>query len=191
MSGECPSALTQTEYGNILIGQMIPPTLQILSVRTLPLNSEHRIVFPGSGITTNFNPPCTTTTQNGISCVTGPNLFQCPDSGTCSGTLTCSNTPGSHSAYAYIDVDGFPFFDGINELHNNVSISIYPNPMTSFSIIEINGEQNAEVAIYDMVGKLLLRKKLVANKTEIQKGDLAQGVYLVRVNQYIKKLVVE
>ena len=146
--------------------------------------------FPGSGIQTVFNGVCTTTIQNGDSCLQAQ-VWLCVHSGQCYGTPVCSNTPGSHSAYAYIDVDGFPFFDGINELHNNVSISIYPNPMTSSSIIEINGEQNAEVEIYDMVGKLLLRKKLVANKTEIQKGDLAQGIYLVKVNQYIKKLVVE
>jgi len=151
--------------------------------------------FPGSGPSISFNGACTTTCQNGVCCTTGPSLAVCPDSGTCTGTLVCSNQPGSHSAYAYIDAYCTSTV-GINELPNNNIIRIYPNPMTSSSIIEIKPlinqiNQWSEVVIYDVPGKELLRRKLTANKTEIRKGDLERGIYFVRVNEYIKKLIVE
>jgi len=146
--------------------------------------------FPGGQPTTIINGDCTTTCQNGVCCTSGPSLSLCPDSGLCSGTLLCTNQPGTHSAYAYIDAYCASTI-GINELSSNNAIRIYPNPMTSFSIIEISGTKSSEVVIYDVLGKELLRRKLTANKTEIRKGDLERGIYFVRVNEYIKKLIVE
>jgi len=154
--------------------------------------------FPGNQPTTTINGGCTTTCQNGVCCTSGLSLAACPDSGLCSGTLVCANQPGSHSAYAYIDAYCASTV-GINELLSNNAIRIYPNPMTSSSIIEIKPlinqinqiNQWSEVVIYDVPGKELLRRKLTANKTEIRKGDLERGIYFVRVNEYIKKLIVE
>jgi hypothetical protein len=141
--------------------------------------------FPGNQPTTIINGNCTTTCQNGVCCTTGN---ACLD--TCIGTLTCNNQPGNHSAYAYIDAY-CSAITGINELNNNAAIRIYPNPMTSSCIIEIIGTKSSEVVIFDMLGKELIRRKLTANKTEIQKGDLEPGIYFVRVNEYVKKLIVE
>jgi len=76
------------------------------------------------------------------------------------------------------------------------SFFIYPNPLTSSSILQLNTQvTNAEVIIYDMVGKEIMRKKLTGDKMEIEKGSLEQGVYFVRVvsdeRQWVEKLVVE
>ena len=48
--------------------------------------------------------------------------------------------------------------------------------------------KDAEVIIYDMLGNEQLRKKLTGLKTEIQRGDLAAGVYFARVNTGEKQL---
>jgi len=77
-----------------------------------------------------------------------------------------------------------------NELH------IYPNPMTSSSILQLNTQvKDAEVIIYDMVGKEMMRKKLAGDKMEIERGGLVRGIYFVRVvseeGQWAEKLVVE
>ena len=140
--------------------------------------------FPGQAPTTIINGNCTTTCQNGICCT------NCGIVDSCNGTFACSNQPGSHSAYAYIDAYCAATV-GINELSNNTAIRIYPNPMTSSCIIEINGTKATEIIIYDMLGKELIRRKLTANKTEIRKGDLERGIYFVRVNEYVKKLIIE
>jgi hypothetical protein len=85
--------------------------------------------------------------------------------------------------------------NGIEEL-NNAGISIYPNPLTSSSILQLNTQvNNADVVIYDMVGKELMRKKLTGSRMEIVKGSLQSGVYFVKVTaedkQFVQKMVVE
>jgi len=83
----------------------------------------------------------------------------------------------------------------INEIFNKEFI-LYPNPLTSSSILQFNTLiKNAEVVIYDMVGKEMIRKKLTGDRMEIKKGSLEGGVYLVKVigedGQWVAKLVVE
>jgi len=79
---------------------------------------------------------------------------------------------------------------------DNAAISFYPNPLTSSSILQLNTQvTNAEVIIYDIVGKEIMRKKLTGHKMEIEKGSLESGVYFVKVvseeRQWVAKLVVE
>jgi len=87
-------------------------------------------------------------------------------------------------------------FAGINELTSGNAFSVYPNPLTSSSTLQLNTQvTDAEVAIYDMVGKELMRNKLTGNRMEIEKGSLVSGVYFVKLTgegrQWVEKLVVE
>jgi hypothetical protein len=87
-------------------------------------------------------------------------------------------------------------FTGNNELTPGNTLSIYPNPLTSSSILQLNTKvTNAEVVIYDMLGKEMMRKKLTGDRMEIEKGSLESGVYFVRVRseerQWVEKMVVE
>jgi len=85
-------------------------------------------------------------------------------------------------------------------------LSFYPNPLTSSSTLQLNTQlKDAEVVIYDVVGKEILSKKLTGSKMEIEKGSLESGVYFVRVRseerqsaggrircgEWVEKLVVE
>jgi len=88
----------------------------------------------------------------------------------------------------------------ISEAQSDNSISVYPNPLTSSSILQLNtqlipNESGAEVIIYDIVGKEMMRKKLAGDRMEIEKGNLASGVYFVKVRseegQWVEKMVVE
>ena len=85
----------------------------------------------------------------------------------------------------------------VNELHNSVnSLYIYPNPLTSSSILQLNTQlKDAEVVIYDMLGKEMLRSKLTGNRMEIKRGNLESGVYFIKVStkerQWVNKMVVE
>jgi len=98
--------------------------------------------FPGNQPTTTINGGCTTTCQNGVCCTTGLSLAACPDSGLCSGTLVCTNQPGTHSAYAYIDAvcDSSPLL-GYNPsiCAGNGAVTIHaPTGYASYSWSPIN-----------------------------------------------------
>ena len=95
---------------------------------------------------------------------------------------------------------------GIEEMIPDNSFIVSPNPVTSSSILQLNTQvKDAEVIIYDMVGKEMMRKKfapsnpsfggLTGDRMEIEKGRLERGVYFVRVRseerQWVEKMVVE
>ena len=85
---------------------------------------------------------------------------------------------------------------GINEVLNSEEIKIYPNPISSTSIIFFNKElKDAEVVIYDVLGKEMMRKKMGGDKMQIEKGSLSSGCYTVIVKhndrQSALKLIVE
>lgn len=87
-------------------------------------------------------------------------------------------------------------FVGINEIMENTRFNIYPNPLTSISILQLNGNhQNADVSITDNLGKELFKRQMTGSTMEINKGSLTSGIYFVRVTadgkQYTEKLVVQ
>jgi len=91
----------------------------------------------------------------------------------------------------------WPKILGIGELSKSyLGITISPNPLTSFSTLQLNTQlTSAEVVIYNMLGKEMLRKTLTGNSMEIEKGTLGSGVYFVRVRneerQWVEKMIVE
>jgi hypothetical protein len=145
---------------------------------------------------------CTVTTAtyaNGTVCTD-----TCDSSGNCSpiscnGTLPCiHNSAGFHGAYAYIDAYCSPISD-IKELEGDMAISISPNPVhTAFTVTFNNSKLqtlNSKLFIFDILGREVLSKTLSNNKTEIERGDLESGVYMVKVRdgvrEFAKKLVIE
>ena len=78
-------------------------------------------------------------------------------------------------------------FLGVNELQNENSITIYPNPATD--ILNIDVIKNVSVSIIDMTGKIILQ----SNQKHIDVSGLAKGIYSVVIisgnNKVVKKLV--
>jgi hypothetical protein len=64
---------------------------------------------------------------------------------------------------------------------------IYPNPATEGFIIHA-GEQKATVCIYDLRGVLVLTQQ-VTGECYVDITSLKQGVYMVKTNGLIKKIV--
>jgi len=76
----------------------------------------------------------------------------------------------------------------ISEIDNN-SFEIYPNPANNFIVIE---NTNAEKAsILDITGKLIKEINLNNDKTIIDISDLNQGVFFVKIENNIQKLIVK
>ncbi len=80
---------------------------------------------------------------------------------------------------------------GVNT--ESVTISVYPNPATSFiNISGITGQ--ASVTIYDVNGFVVERTQLVSSKTPVSVSHLAKGIYFLSIKNQegdvmIKKLV--
>ncbi len=81
---------------------------------------------------------------------------------------------------------------GIENSNNTVDVKIYPNPFGTRASIEIKGLAGitGELLIYDLPGKEVFRTPLAGPLSEIQRGNLADGIYLYKVynkNQLIGK----
>ena len=78
-------------------------------------------------------------------------------------------------------------FVGVDELQNDDSIKLYPNPSTN--IITIEGDNISLVSVYDVTGKLIIESK----EKQMDVSALAKGVYSVVVvfakNRTVKKMV--
>jgi photosystem II stability/assembly factor-like uncharacterized protein len=85
---------------------------------------------------------------------------------------------------------------GINEIGQNNSFSLYPNPITSFSTLRINTTiKNGEVIVYDMLGKEIIKKPINDDKVELEKGNIESGIYFVTVRnnerQFSQKVIIK
>ncbi|MBP1630158.1 MAG: leucine-rich repeat protein [Bacteroidetes bacterium] len=85
-----------------------------------------------------------------------------------------------------------------NEIDNNISVKLYPNPTNKKAILSIeNGVEMTEVQIIDMYGKIVDMYKLEGGKSqlEINVEGLAKGIYNICIisgkDIQTKKLIVE
>ena len=86
----------------------------------------------------------------------------------------------------------------INEIQTNISTKLYPNPSNGKSKLEIKGlNSEADVLIYDMVGRVIQKHKVNQNtkELEIDLKSSDKGVYFVRIVnnsiKHTKKLIVK
>ncbi len=78
-----------------------------------------------------------------------------------------------------------------DDLYSTESINIYPNPTTDIVTIKLNDEvKDKSLQILDLSGKIVLRKNISGNSTEIDVSVLEKGVYLIKVGGKMEKLIV-
>lgn len=85
----------------------------------------------------------------------------------------------------------------INNIDDNLSVNIYPNPTTSMLFIDFNDQKNIanRVLMIDMLSQVVLETTL-SNKNEISIGNAAKGVYLLQFynfnnNVATRKIIIE
>ena len=65
----------------------------------------------------------------------------------------------------------------------DIKTKIYPNPTTNFIIIELENNVNAELLVYDINGKIVIKDKLRdEQKKQLDFSFLTQGNYLLHIN---------
>jgi len=86
--------------------------------------------------------------------------------------------------------------EGINELSNTGSYSIYPNPAENMVTITGTDETMKQVNIYNMVGQSVLSTETTHKQFTVNTSGLSSGVYFVNIKEesgrsYTMKLVRE
>ncbi len=85
-----------------------------------------------------------------------------------------------------VDVD---FVTAINELIEN-KVKVYPNPTANEITIEFSEPKTTQLLITDLSGKIMLTKQLVnANKANITLNGLANGVYFLKLDNRLVKVI--
>ena len=65
----------------------------------------------------------------------------------------------------------------------DIKTKIYPNPTTNFLIIELEKNVNAELLVYDINGKIVIKDKLnEEQKKQLDFSFLNQGNYFLHIN---------
>jgi PKD repeat protein len=72
---------------------------------------------------------------------------------------------------------------GIHDLYEQLpSITVMPNPFNQYTVVNVDGDvQPYEMTIYDLVGKAVRHELSAANTFNIQRGNLASGMYMYEV----------
>ena len=83
------------------------------------------------------------------------------------------NGAGSYLLLDDLDLVMWPTSAGITELSE--SLQIYPNPTTD--IVKLSLKSQAELKIYDVLGKLRLQTQLYAGEHELNLGKYSPGIY--------------
>ncbi|MFC2111402.1 T9SS type A sorting domain-containing protein, partial [Bacteroidota bacterium] len=78
---------------------------------------------------------------------------------------------------------------------SNYQISTYPNPFTNELTLEFPRTIiNANVSLYDIVGKQMMQSTITDSKTKLNTSALQNGIYLIKVvtedgNVFVGKVV--
>jgi predicted lactoylglutathione lyase len=77
-------------------------------------------------------------------------------------------------------------------LELNSTIALYPNPTHSELNIQINSSIiGNDLYIFDAVGKIVYKQQLLSTQTTIAVSNFADGNYIVRVGEVVKRFVVQ
>lgn len=87
-------------------------------------------------------------------------------------------------------IANFIYVDNILE-SNYTNFSIYPNPASDFIIVENDNSYQYDMTIYDMTGKVVLKKQIDSIKNKINIGELPDGTYIISFNNktYYKLII--
>jgi len=82
---------------------------------------------------------------------------------------------------------------GVDELFNDYQVQIYPNP--SAGNFNISGAKDMDVAVFDMLGHQIVKKRLTEENAQLSLDNLAKGLYFAKFQKDgktgIKKLIIK
>ena len=84
---------------------------------------------------------------------------------------------------------------GIGEVTTKIA-SIYPNPTSGIFTIELTElSENSSLTVYDMLGKIIVRKESITTTTQIDLSGNEKGIYLINIQtnnkQTVRKITIQ
>ena len=109
-------------------------------------------------------------------------------------TLTAAGLNFNKFQDAVVGIE--PLANGVSDISKHPAVSVFPNPSYGefFIDLENDNRKNAEILLFDLSGKLILRQQLNGNNENI-KIDVPglEGTFLLQVNngdkQYFSKII--
>jgi hypothetical protein len=92
---------------------------------------------------------------------------------------------GEEVGYFY---ENFTAIDEVVKV-NKSDFYLFPNPATQSITIKTNIMQTTTLIIYDVMGKEVKRQQINAKESTVDVSALSNGVYFVRVNEEVRKLI--
>lgn len=171
-SGCAPSApMTATVTVNALPVVSVTPVSGTLCTNNSPValtGSPAGGTFSGTGVSGNtFNPA---TSGAGTFTVT----YHYTDANSC--TNTAAETVAVNNC------------TGIEE-QSAAGISVYPNPVKDVLNVKLNSSQHFTIEVYDATGQLVYKAEHMDDTATVYTGQLARGLYSVRIDAGAGKLI--
>lgn len=104
-------------------------------------------------------------------------------------TYVTAPTGGSATYRYYVSTDGVTFLDSVDVEVNSVlsvdekpalTVSVAPNPATSYVTVSANGVNSASVTLVDVLGNVVMKETMSGSKT-INVSDYKNGIYFLRI----------
>jgi len=89
------------------------------------------------------------------------------------------------------------FLGSVNDVQNNISISLFPNPFSNETTITLNKSiKNGIMKVTDLLGKEIYLESINGNEFKFQKNNLHNGMYLIQIIsdneiQASKRMIIE
>lgn len=108
------------------------------------------------------------------------------------GTPTISSLCPNTYSYCITDMNGCQLCDSVTvsfplaimNFEFDYSYSLFPNPANNFIDVETEttmGIKNCEISIFDIMGKLILKEKMIQEKIRINLSEFSNGIYFMQL----------
>ena len=97
-----------------------------------------------------------------------------------SNLITYNSATGFLNSYCYIDDVTLSLIEEVNEIKNNYSATIFPNPSGSSFTVQTNNNQPATIILYDLASRKVLETTFI-NTAILNTASLERGIYLYEI----------
>lgn len=107
------------------------------------------------------------------------------------------NSGGTNLPYSIADVGlklGFGADQTLNivDFDNDTELQLYPNPIKgNYLTILLKNKNIGSVKIIDSLGRIVLQNYIALSKGKIEVTNLPEGIYIVKVNNQFKKILIQ
>lgn len=82
--------------------------------------------------------------------------------------------------------------ESLDEVNSISEINIYPNPANDVVNIKIESYESDDViTIMDISGRTLIAETVTNNEMKVDVSNLSKGLYIIKVGEIVKKIVIE